>query len=735
MAKNLALGVVIGATLSGGFHSAIGGAKDKFNTLGKEIKSLKEQRGLIERFEQDEAVLEKARLKLSATQKEVMSLKLALRKNPADKGTAKALAETQSKAEKLSAAVEKNSAAFERSRRAMTQAGIKVGDVRREHYRLGRVIEETREKYERLQRRMAKKDAAGRRLGELKGQLLGMAGAVYAAGRMIGQAADFEQAEVRLSTVLNTKDLPGDMAAARQQALEFARTGLSTETEMLNIQYALNSAGLDASAARVGSTIVAKVAKITDGAAEGVGEVIATTFNNLGGSLEGTTEDRLTRIGELLTKTQFKFQIRNFDQLGESLKYATPSLAQFGVELDQGLTLLGALNSAGMQGSMAGTALSATFRQLSKASEEFGFEIVRGADGNMNFIATLENLSESIGGFEGLDQETIDRLQKAFGEEGQRGVVLLGRKLGELRAAQDDVAQGSKGLVDESYKRFLDSTSGQMTLLTNNLRILGTTFAGTLLPSVNAVVKPLAAVAKWAGALIERFPWVGRLIGGVAAGVGAFVVGLTAVTAATWLWNAALLANPIGLVIAGVVGAVAAIVTFWEPITDFFKGIWGGIKEIFSDGVTFLTKVWEMSPLGLLFKAGNKLAGFVGGLFGDDEKQRQLENVAGGGERPSRGRIAKTAAAAALGATLAVTPAAGQPVSLPQARTGVGIAPPPALGVRDAAPAPHQATINAPITIHAAPGMDERAVGREVARALDERERQAQARRRGALHD
>jgi hypothetical protein len=44
-------------------------------------------------------------------------------------------------------------------------------------------------------------------------------------------------------------------------------------------------------------------------------------------------------------------------------------------------------------------------------------------------------------------------------------------------------------------------------------------------------------------------------------------------------------------------------------------------------------------------------------------------------------------------------------------------------------------TINAPITINAAPGMDERAVAREVSRALEERERQAQARRRGRLYD
>jgi TP901 family phage tail tape measure protein len=821
--KNLSLGVRIGATLDGTFNTVVGGARAKFAALGSEIKGMAQQRGLIERVEQDQAALQKARLNLEKTQAQVRELKLALHKDPQNAGLAKELAATQARAEKLSRAVTKQKGALDKSTTAMRKAGIEVGDMAREYSRLGQSLDKTKTKYEAMQRAMARKQAAGKRLDEMKGRILGMAGAVYAAGRMIGQAADFEAAEVRLSTVLNTKDLPGDLAKAKQHALDFARTGLSSETEMLDIQYALNSAGLDASAARMGSDIVAKVSKITNGSAEGVGEVVATTFNNLGSSLEGSVQERLTRIGELLTKAQFKFQIRDFDQLGESLKYATPALAQFGVPLEQGVTLLGELNSAGMQGSMAGTSLAATFRQLGKASKEFGFEISRDADGNLDFVQTLQNLSDSIGGFDGMDQATIDRMQKAFGEEGQRGVVLLGKKLQSLAQDQQEVAAGSKGLIDKSYQRFLNSTSGQITLLTNNLRILGTTFAGTLLPAVNAAVKPLAAAAKWSGALIERFPMVGKVIGAVAAVVGIFIGATLAATAASWLWNAALVApgigtliskigalsgaqiaatattkaataaswalgaaqkawaigstivttataaigtgfrvmalavmsNPIGLAIAGIALAAGLVIKYWEPIKGFFSGIWGGIKSIFTDGVAFLTKVWELSPLGLLFKAGQKLAGFVGGLFGGDDKNpapgATQERQPPPEQPPRSGRLRRAAAAATLGTALAVTPVAAQTsrVQPPKAPTVAGQAlyaghvqptqapalpsvPPPA---RSGEAVGTQTTINAPITIHAAPGMDERRLAAEVSRALDERQRQAQARQRGVLYD
>ncbi|MBU0680098.1 MAG: phage tail tape measure protein [Proteobacteria bacterium] len=716
MAENLSLGVRIGAALSSGFNTALGGAREKFNILGKEIKDLSAQRGLVERVEKDRAALEKARLGLTATRAKVQELKLALHKDPANAGLAKELTTARTKLEKLSTSLDKHKGKLRSSEGALQKAGVKVGDLAHEYTRLGASLDKTRLKFDKMQAHMAKKSAAGQRLGEMKGQILGMAGAVYAAGKLIGQASSFETAEVRLSTVINTKDLPGDLAAARKHALDFSRKNLSTETEMIDIQYALSSAGLDAEASRMGSDIVAKVATITNGSAEGVGEVIATVFNNMGGSLEGSTQERMQRIGELLTKTQFKFQIRNFDQLGESLKMATPELSKWGVELDQGLTLLGALNSSGLQGSMAGTALSATFRQLSKASEEFNFDIARSADGNLDFVTTMENLSASIGGFDNLDQDTIDRMQKAFGDEGQRAVVLLGKKLGDLRIAQQDVAEGSKGLIDKSYQRFLDSTAGQTTLLTNNLRILGTTFAATLLPAVNAVITPLIATAKWAGALIERFPWLGKLVGGLAVLLGAAVGGLVAVTAATWLWNVALLANPIGLTIAAIALAAGLIITYWEPITGFFADIWSGIKEQFSTGVKFLTTIWELSPLGLLFKAGQALGTLVGGLLPQESDGPGPGMTMPALARPGGGDLQMTSNHQSAPTSARQFPQV-QTAGSGRQQTTV------------------DASVHAPITIHAAPGMDAKQVADEVDRKLRQRESQAQARQRGALHD
>ena len=658
MPGNYKIGVIIGATLASGYQRAVGTARSDLGTLGKSIKDLSSQRGLIERFEKDRAALGKARIEFSAAQKEVMRLKLALRKGTGD-ATAKDLEKAQAKAQRLNTTLEKTRERVTRTERAMESAGIEVGDYANQYTRLGRTLDTTRTKYEKLESRMAKKSAAGQRLSDMRGQMLGLAGAAYLGGRLIGNAADFGYEKAFLATVINAEDTEKAVDEAGRYALDYARKNLSTESEMIDINYALSSAGLDAQAAKVGSDIVAKVKTITRGSAGQVGEVVATVFNNLGESLEGNTKQRLTRIGELLTRTQFKFQIRDFGQLGESMKYASPVLKQFNIDLTQGVSLIGALNSAGLQGSQAGTALSATMRNMSKASRELGFELARNADGGIDVIETMKNLDAAVGGLGNLDQDTSDQLQQIFGEEGIRMVTLLGSKLEKLDAAQQDVAESSKGIIGGSYQRFLKTSRGQLTLFTNNIRILGTVLASTLLPAVNAVLRPVTGLMGWIGVMIERMPWLTSVIGGAVGALLAVKAAMIIGTAAVWAFYAALGANPLTWVVMGIGAAVGLIVYYWEPIVGFFEGIWKGIKNIFNAGVNFLVTVWKKSPLGLLFSAGNKLAGFVGGLFSGDEKPDEAPE-----SKPKKKRsVGRTVAAAALGVSMAVAPAAAAPVS------------------------------------------------------------------------
>ncbi len=546
MSSNLAIGVTIGAVLGATYDRAFNGATSRVNQLGDAMRSFKSQRGLTEAFDRDEAAVGKARIALEKVQREVMAVKKALKKDPNNRALAKDLEKTEKTAAELSAKLNSARVAATRSGQAMRQAGLDAAKSAQEHVRLGAAIDKVEREQKQLDAVLSRRNQAGARIGQLRTQLLGLTGVAFAAGKAIGQALDVERATVRLSTVVNAGDVDAAVKASRRSAIEFARANLTSEGDVLNIEYALNSAGFEASFARSTSGLVAKVAKVTDGTAEQVGEVMATVFNNLGSSLQGTQEEQITRIGELLTKTQFKFQIRDFGQLGESFKAASPTLARFNVELDQGATLIGALNSAGLQGGAAGTALSASFRGLGKASKEMGFQIAKNAEGGTDFTTTLENLSQSIGGFESLSDDTNAALQKAFGDEGVKGVVLLGKQLDKLRAAQKDVTEGSKGLVDKSYQRFLDSASGKTEIFQNNVRLLGTAFGAGLVPILNTVLPPLVSITIAVGRLLDDFPVVATGIGVVVGAAALWTVGVLAANAATWLWNSAILGLKFG---------------------------------------------------------------------------------------------------------------------------------------------------------------------------------------------
>lgn len=119
-----------------------------------------------------------------------------------------------------------------------------------------------------------------------------------------------------------------------------------------------------------------------------------------------------------------------------------------------------------------------------------------------------------------------------------------------------------------------------------------------LLPVIGNVV---AFTAQWSHILI---PLAGVMLGFsitlrlVQAGMAAYAAIMAAVRIATaawagvqWLLNAAMLANPIGIVIAIVVALVAAIIYAWnncETFRNVVKAVWEGIKSAFNAGVNFV---------------------------------------------------------------------------------------------------------------------------------------------------
>lgn len=105
--------------------------------------------------------------------------------------------------------------------------------------------------------------------------------------------------------------------------------------------------------------------------------------------------------------------------------------------------------------------------------------------------------------------------------------------------------------------------------------------------------------------LVCKGAWAAMNTAQIAATVSAkaMMVVQKAVTAAQWLWNAAMTANPIGLVIAGVAALIAigiALYKNWDEISAWFGGLWERFQPAIDAIKNAFTNAWEGIKSGFM---------------------------------------------------------------------------------------------------------------------------------------
>lgn len=476
----------------------------------------------------------------------------------------------------------------------------------------------------------------------------------YGVSRLIGQEFERERVELAIGHLAD-RDVAAGAAAHSRGDVRAGRV-LHSEAELLEVQYQLLGADLPAEVARLGSTMASKVATVTRGVPADVSSVMGDAFTMFGDQFGGGVEEKLGAVSDILTRTQQKFKFSTFGDLGDGLKESAAQAVAAQLPFEQTTVALGVLSLAGHAGSRGGTALQAVLRNLPRAAKQFGFETVRTADGALQLGATLQGLKARLDDIDDIDEKNI-AIQQAFGEEGSKGLIPMLGRLDQLEAYLADVS--SYDMLDEQHQQQLDAASGRAVILGNNLAALGNVMSSVLLPAVTPVVVGTTAVASWFGELVESSPLLGatlRVVAGAAgiltgaivvlsltrwgwsraklgaldmgrtirdttarvtglnwaaAGTRAMQLGSTLAgwgrgllgflspvklaAAATWVWNAALAANPIvwvvGAVVAGAAligGAAYLIYKHWEPIKSFFAGLLGAVLSVFKPAV----KAW-----------------------------------------------------------------------------------------------------------------------------------------------
>lgn len=185
-----------------------------------------------------------------------------------------------------------------------------------------------------------------------------------------------------------------------------------------------------------------------------------------------------------------------------------------------------------------------------------------------------------------------------------------------IQALRDEYAgmAGPQGEAVAASAEFGDSMDALKATTDGVKAALVTGLAPALKVIVDRMQKWLVAhrgdIAAWAKDIGERLPgavravteWIGRAydrvssfvasIGGlktVALALGAALVGPLLSAIATL--GTALLTNPIGLIVTGIATAALLIVKYWEPIKEFFVGLWDGVTGVFRAAWEFISDI------------------------------------------------------------------------------------------------------------------------------------------------
>lgn len=361
----------------------------------------------------------------------------------------------------------------------------------------------------------------------------------------------------------------------------------------------------------------------------------------------------------------------------------------------------------------------------------------------------------------------------------------------QIKMANSETAKGS---IAKEYAAQLATTAAQLAITKNRASELAVNLGTVVLPAFNTVLGAFGSGASVVADLSAEFPGVTKVVVGAAVGlVGLKVAALGAsyaatlikdgwtvatgiidffrlstlrtnaalvwqkavmigtaiqqkslavwtgvVTAAQWLWNAAIVANPIGAMVAVAVVAVAAlgaavycIYNNWSGITTWFSNVFtsigvgvttvgSAIGGAFFDAASSVRAVWEpvMSWLAEKFAWIGKSVEWVKGIG----------SSIGGTVSSAASNISQQAKGTVLGAAIAST------VAVPALATPLPTMPPVASSSPQAAGAGIQHPVSQSNVFHITqqPGEDSNALAERVAKHL---KRQQAADARGALHD
>jgi TP901 family phage tail tape measure protein len=368
---------------------------------------------------------------------------------------------------------------------------------------------------------------------EYRSKMLGVLAAGYAIRKTVEKAAEGEEAGLKLKWSLDGGDARHQIGSIIEQTRAIAARTMATAPELFRIQAVLNRESLSADESRIASETIHKVASVTGQDATETAKAIAGIYNTVGLQMVGSTQQKLSHIGDLATAMQQRFAIDDIGSLGAGLAKALPQATMARVSFEQTGAAIGALTRHGLDAGAAGQQMSAVLINMTKASKQLGFQLVHDAKGNLDFEGTILAMQARLNRMGGIERNR-DALTKAFSRRGAGAAFLLmeAAATGDLVKAQNALAN-STGTVDQEYKELEDSAKGMLLRITKAFNETLMPIGRALLPGLKTVLEPIGKLATWVGGFLEKHKTLAAWLGGITT---ALIAMTAAVYAGGYAW-------------------------------------------------------------------------------------------------------------------------------------------------------------------------------------------------------
>ncbi|CAH1747894.1 Phage tail tape measure protein [Thauera humireducens] len=627
---------------SKGLSGAVKEAKDR-------LKELEQQNKRLENFRQvarDVAVTGNA---MAAAQGKVKEMAQQIR---ATDQPSKAMLRNFEAAKREAAQLKDRHQALtqqqQRLRTELQAAGVPLQGMARHQAELRRKIDEAagavnrqtealKRQGEQMRRLQSAREAYDKTMdtrNKLAGAGAGMAaaggGALYAGVRMIAPGLEFEESMANVQALTRLDKTSEQFKALTQQARELGAATSFTATQAAEAQGFLAMAGFKTESilqAMPGMLSLSKAGRTELAQTADIASNVLTGF--------GLQADQMGRLGDVLVGTFTRSNV-NLEMLGDTMKYVAPVAAGLGVELETAAALAGKLGDAGIQGSMAGTAMRAILSRLA-APPKMAAEALdqlkistKDAAGNLRdipgLLAEINAKTRDMG-----NAERSGLLKAIAGEEAfsalqvltdQAGGGQLQEMIATLRAAAGEANKSAATMADNARGDILSLQSAWedfgITLFdSNNGPLRG------VIQSLTELVRGIGAWAKENPELVATMVKVAAVSAAVVAGLGGLLLAASAVLgpfamaryglaafgvfaskaipfvtmlgkvalpmvgqALLWIGRA-LMANPIGLAVTGIALAAGLVYQHWEPIKAWFASLWDNVKQTTGQALEF----------------------------------------------------------------------------------------------------------------------------------------------------